>query len=187
MGIYDRNYFRGSSGGWGAGPSSWPPVCKAIVLVNICVFIAQITVTRLPTIEEIRDQYGANFRDHFVENYIEEHTADKVNVDADKHRQIADRKYHEFLADQVVNSPRASVVQDWLELDTSKVKQGQIWRILTSAFCHDRSGLWHILFNMLGLIWFGITLEHMYGDREFLLFYLTAAILSGLAFVGLDL
>ena len=68
MGIYDRNYFRGSSSGWGAGPSSWPPVCKAIVLMNIGVFVAQIMITRLPTIDEIRDQYGTNFRDHFVEN-----------------------------------------------------------------------------------------------------------------------
>ncbi len=40
---------------------------------------------------------------------------------------------------------------------------------------------------MLGLIWFGIALEYMYGSREFLLFYLASAILSGLAFVGLDL
>lgn len=40
---------------------------------------------------------------------------------------------------------------------------------------------------MLGLIWFGIALEYMYGSREFFLFYLSAAILSGLASVGIDL
>ena len=40
---------------------------------------------------------------------------------------------------------------------------------------------------MLGLIWFWIALEYMYGELEFLLFYLAAAILTGLAYVGLDL
>jgi membrane associated rhomboid family serine protease len=102
-------------------------------------------------------------------------------------RREAERKYHEYLVDAVAMSPRVSIVQQWLELDTNKIMQGQIWRILTSAFCHDRHGLLHILFNMLGLIWFGIALEYMYGEREFLLFYLSAAMLSGLAYVGLDL
>ncbi len=52
MGIYDRNYFQGSSGGWGSGPGSWPPVIKSIVMINIGVFIAQLMITRPPTIEE---------------------------------------------------------------------------------------------------------------------------------------
>jgi hypothetical protein len=40
---------------------------------------------------------------------------------------------------------------------------------------------------MVLLYWFGCTLESMYGSREFLLFYLAAALASALAFVGLDL
>ena len=40
---------------------------------------------------------------------------------------------------------------------------------------------------MLFLYWFGCTIEAMYGSREFLLFYLAAAVVAGLAFVGLDL
>jgi membrane associated rhomboid family serine protease len=67
------------------------------------------------------------------------------------------------------------------------VHQGQVWRLLTHAFCHDRHSIWHIVFNMLLLFWFGPTLESMYGSREFLLFYLTAAVVAGLFFVGLDL
>jgi membrane associated rhomboid family serine protease len=83
--------------------------------------------------------------------------------------------------------PRVSVVQEWLELDTNKVCKGQIWRLITSAFCHNRLDLLHILFNMLGLIWFGIALEQMYGSREFLLFYLASALISSLSYVALDL
>ena len=218
VGIYDRNYFRGSSGGWGSGPGSWPPVCKAIVFINIGVFIAQILFTRPPTIDEVnRNPYGIDPKYDFVEGWIENHrkpsgetfenqevestesgetssetvasaTENGVGSDGedDALRREGERKYHEYLVDAAAMAPRVSIVQDWLELDTNKVRQGQVWRILTSAFCHDRHGLLHILFNMLGLIWFGIALEYMYGEREFLLFYLAAAILSGLAYVGLD-
>jgi membrane associated rhomboid family serine protease len=67
------------------------------------------------------------------------------------------------------------------------VKSGQLRRLLPAAFCHDRYGIWHIVFNMLFLYWFGCTLESMYGSREFLFFYLTSAVVSSLAFVALDL
>jgi membrane associated rhomboid family serine protease len=83
---------------------------------------------------------------------------------------------------------KVSLIQEWFELDTNKVVWGgQVWRLLTHAFCHDRYSLFHILLNMLCLYWFGGTLETMYGGREFLLFYLTAAVVAALAFVGLDL
>jgi membrane associated rhomboid family serine protease len=59
--------------------------------------------------------------------------------------------------------------------------------LLTCAFCHARGSIFHILFNMLFLWWFGPTLERMYGSREFLLFYLAAAMISSLAYVALDL
>ncbi|MCB1097217.1 MAG: rhomboid family intramembrane serine protease [Verrucomicrobiae bacterium] len=80
-----------------------------------------------------------------------------------------------------------SVVENWLALDTSGVLHGQIWRLFTSAFCHDPSGLMHILFNMLILWWFGKTLEQRYGSREFLLFYLAGALCASIAFIGIDL
>ena len=81
---------------------------------------------------------------------------------------------------------RTSIVQEWFELNPKKtVEQGQIWRLVTSAFCHDRHGLWHILFNMLLLCWFGQRLERMYGSTEFLLFYLVATVCASLAYVGL--
>jgi membrane associated rhomboid family serine protease len=82
---------------------------------------------------------------------------------------------------------RISVVQEWLQLDTEKtVYQGQLWRLITCAFCHDRDNLLHIIINMFVLYMFGRTLESIYGPREFLLFYLAAAIVASVAFVGLQ-
>jgi len=69
-----------------------------------------------------------------------------------------------------------------MELDAQAVCNGQIWRLLTHAFMH--AGITHILFNMLFLWWFGTDVEDLYGPVEFLTFYLTAAVVAGLAFVA---
>src|SRR4051794_10108995 len=55
-------------------------------------------------------------------------------------------------------------------LDRSLVMEGQVWRLLTYAFLHDPGNLWHILFNMLFLWWFGSDMEDLLGPREFLAF-----------------
>lgn len=68
-------------------------------------------------------------------------------------------------------------------LERSLVLEGQVWRLLTYAFLHDPSSLWHILFNMLFLWWFGSDMEDLLGPREFLAFYLVAALVGGLAFM----
>ena len=49
-------------------------------------------------------------------------------------------------------------------------------RLLSYAFLHDPGDIFHILFNMLFLWWFGSDVEDLYGPREFLSFYLTAAL-----------
>jgi membrane associated rhomboid family serine protease len=71
---------------------------------------------------------------------------------------------------------------DWLVLDVEQVLHGQIWRLLTYAFLHDPGNIWHIVFNMLFLWWFGSDIEDIYGAHEFLTVYLLSAVLGGLAF-----
>jgi membrane associated rhomboid family serine protease len=91
-------------------------------------------------------------------------------------------------ADALDHPGRVSVVQEWCELSPEKTaQQGQLWRLLTCAFCHDRAAVWHILFNMVLLYWFGTRLETIHGTREFVLFYLAAALCSSLAYVALAL
>ncbi len=86
-------------------------------------------------------------------------------------------------------------VARWLALDSSEVVHGQIWRLVTYAFCHGSrqqigdSGaapLLHLVFNMFCLWWFARTIEDRLGSREFLAFYLLAAVFSGLAHIGLE-
>src|SRR6516162_8911981 len=40
---------------------------------------------------------------------------------------------------------------------------GQVWRLLTHAFLHSQDSLWHLVFNMALLWWFGSDMEDHYG------------------------
>jgi membrane associated rhomboid family serine protease len=73
-----------------------------------------------------------------------------------------------------------SEVTYWLSLRSTEFLQGQIWRIITYAFCHDENNIWHILFNMLGLYFFGREIEQRVGRTEFIAFYILAAVIAGL-------
>jgi membrane associated rhomboid family serine protease len=53
------------------------------------------------------------------------------------------------------------------------------WQIVTYMFVHG--GLSHLFFNMLGLLFFGVSAEKAVGSKEFLLFYLLTGTLSGIA------
>jgi len=82
-------------------------------------------------------------------------------------------------------------ITSWLSLSLSDLGSFQIWRLLSYGFCHAVEGdgaVWHIVFNMLFLWMFGRMVEGIYGSREFLVFYLTGIVFSGIAqivFMGL--
>lgn len=61
----------------------------------------------------------------------------------------------------------------------------RLWEFLTFQFLHDPTGLMHILFNSIGLYFFGPFVERWWGSgQKFLLFYLLCGIAGGLGFVG---
>jgi len=53
------------------------------------------------------------------------------------------------------------------------------WQFLTYMFMHG--GLGHLFFNMFALWMFGMELEHKWGSRQFLLFYLVCGLGAGIA------
>ncbi|MFM9073957.1 MAG: rhomboid family intramembrane serine protease [Bacteroidota bacterium] len=61
----------------------------------------------------------------------------------------------------------------------------QLYQLFTYMFAHG--GLWHIFFNMLALASFGPILESYWGERKFLVFYITTGIGAGLIYAGLNL
>lgn len=124
MGIYDREYYRGESGGSGlfGGVS---PVCNALIAINVAVFVLQAI----------------------------------FNVDP-------------------------GLVRDWLAASPDEIwRHGRVWQLLTATFLHDQRYVWHILGNMLFLWFVGREMESLYGGRDFLAFYLVAAVFSTLVWV----
>ncbi|HEY3787858.1 MAG TPA: rhomboid family intramembrane serine protease, partial [Urbifossiella sp.] len=159
MGIYSRDYYRDLT------PSPWSfertPVVKLVIAINVVIYLALVLYVRPPVVPE-----------------------EARHMKDDSDQALTERQLFELMR----TMRPVSVIQEWLELDTNKVvREGQVWRLITHAFCHDRLSVFHILINMFLLFWFGRTLELMYGSREFLLFYLTAAVVAGLAFIALDL
>lgn len=71
-------------------------------------------------------------------------------------------------------------------LSMNGLKTGYFWEPLTYMFLHDPVGPWHILCNMLGLYIFGTEFEKTFGRNRFLQFYITCAVVGGLAYLLLS-
>lgn len=74
-----------------------------------------------------------------------------------------------------------SQVFEWLALERDLLfESGQIWRLLTYAFCHSENQILHLICNMVALFFVGRIVAHKLGDREFLALYLVSAVFSGI-------
>jgi len=82
----------------------------------------------------------------------------------------------------------------WTEIDRTSmgllamnplavVSEGAWWQVFTYMYVH--ADVSHILFNMLGLFFFGLAVEEEMGSWEFLAFYHVTGVLAGLASLGI--
>jgi membrane associated rhomboid family serine protease len=69
-------------------------------------------------------------------------------------------------------------------LTRSGLGRGMVWQLVTYSLLHGN--LMHLLFNMLGLYFFGTELERLLGERLFLKLYLFCTIVAGLGWVLLS-
>jgi len=195
MGLEDRDYLkdeaaRYSGGGFGGGGGrsfgAESPMCRNILIVTIVVFLMQMFSARGWKDEELLAIHAQKLTN--LKAMIDEQQA-YGEVDPALQREY--NRLHNIGTPTAANldlpSTPGSSGGELLRMEPPKVMHGQIWRLLTYAFCHDRLWLGHILFNMIGLWIFGRRLEAMYGSREFLLFYLSGAVVAGLAYMALDL
>jgi membrane associated rhomboid family serine protease len=78
-----------------------------------------------------------------------------------------------------------SAVTNWLQLTGPDLYQrGQIWRLVSYAFCHSENQILHLIFNMMLLYFLGGMLLNLMGQREFLWFYLASAVFAGMCSVA---
>src|SRR5690606_17745899 len=57
------------------------------------------------------------------------------------------------------------------------------WTIITYAFVHDLSGIFHILFNMLVLYWFGRVFIEYLGSDKLIAVYVLGALAGGVFYL----
>jgi membrane associated rhomboid family serine protease len=63
----------------------------------------------------------------------------------------------------------------YFSVDTA-IRHLQVWRFITFQFLHSYDNILHLLFNMIGLYFFGPLIEYVLGSRRYLAFYLICGI-----------
>ncbi len=70
-----------------------------------------------------------------------------------------------------------------LALSTDGLKSGYVWQLLSFQFLH--AGFWHVVCNLVGLWFFGRTVEERLGAPAFLKLYFLAGLVGGVLQAGL--
>lgn len=65
-------------------------------------------------------------------------------------------------------------------LTVSGLGEGYLWQLITFQFLHAAPWPWHVLFNCLGLYFFGRSVEEALGSKRFLSLYFLAGVMGGL-------
>lgn len=163
MGLDNRDYMRDEAAArqyYGGGGGAMSNIVKTLIIVNAFVFLGQIFI-QVPI---SRSDFPLYFdTDGFSEQEI-------------------DQGYQEVR--DAGRLPRVPLLNMWFTLDSTKVFQGQIWRITTYDFLHSTDSIWHIFFNMFLLYLAGKPVADKYGQLEFLWFYLFAGAFSAVFYIA---
>lgn len=77
-----------------------------------------------------------------------------------------------------------TVIFDWFALVPAQVvTKFWLWQIFTYMFLHASNSVFHVVFNMLTLWWFGAELEERWGSRFFLTYYMVCGVGAGLIYL----
>src|SRR4030095_3200759 len=150
VGFENRDYTRegdytGTLAGWGIDYVS--PVVKWLIIANVVVWLLQIFFTRQFTKEDWQRQLHSK-PPALRQAYDQQEKAAAKQREKAKETAADDRNPSEDDTPPEYSwmQQRVSIVQEWLELDPRQVVyRGQLWRLVTYAFCHERSGVFHIL------------------------------------------
>ena len=69
---------------------------------------------------------------------------------------------------------------EYWALSNHGLKHGRFWQLITFQFLHAGPWPWHLLFNCLGLYFFGRSVEETLGPKGFLKLYFLSGLLGGL-------
>jgi len=69
-----------------------------------------------------------------------------------------------------------------LELNLSRVADGEVWRLLSYALVHDEERIFSLVFTVIIMLWIARQIEDLYGNKEFLALFLFSCLLGGAVF-----
>jgi rhomboid family protein len=210
MGIYDRDYIRsdnprrGGGGGFGspprlglAGMSRWSVntwiIVACIVVHVLTLFSGQYTFW-VPQQEYWLDTAPPNPTSYLVGRQPEEVSV--VERDPETGRESPAQIIGLRLSDPQTGQawgwrevvPRTDyTVTQWLHFSTARgFLKLEVWRLVTFQFLHSTNGIFHILFNMFALFFFGPLVERYLGSKRYLAFYLMCGISGALLYLILN-
>lgn len=77
--------------------------------------------------------------------------------------------------------PLEKFIDKWFAVSTYPLSESlQIWRIITYQFLHV--DIFHVLFNMLVLFFFGTMMEQMWGSKKFIIYFLACGAMGGIVY-----
>lgn len=165
MGIENRDYMRdGTPAAFRRrGRPAMQNIVKTLIIITVITFLAQIFVKAPIGLSDFATYYDT-----------EGFTAEEIQ-----------EGYRELRS--TGRLPEIPLLDQWFALDSSKVLQGQVWRLLTYCFLHSTSGPVHIFINMFMLHMLGRIVVDRYGGFEFLLIYLASGVFAGVVYVAWSL
>jgi len=202
MGIYDREYIRrqppgpGAYGGGGLGGVGglramrmWS-VNTWIIVICAAVFVLDFFFPQFPVDMGIQWREGVDVsRLHGVKLVMSDITVtarDRRGRPVGGERQIAAQTARGM---QIVGKRDVLYVRPlWKYLHFSTQRgfiQVEFWRLIGFQFLH--ANLTHILFNMIGLYFFGPMVERYLGSKRYLAFYLLCGIFGALLYCLLNI
>ena len=81
----------------------------------------------------------------------------------------------------MVGNPKG--ITGLLELNADAVFHGEVWRTLSYTLIHQPGNFLHVIFTVVFLLWIGRQVEDLYGNREFLAYFVFTSLLGGVAFL----
>lgn len=155
------------------------PIVKHLIITNVVIYVGLLLMY----------ESGATF---LYEDYFTLYKSNALGfrktleIDYETYY-LPSNQMENLSADQVnqyeqMNPGTKSRIQ---EIDNREGKFIPI-QLVTYFFNHSRSDLFHILFNMLALLFLGPITESVLGSRAFLKFYLFCGIVGGLMIAFLD-
>lgn len=165
MGFEDREYYRDASSD--AGGSGIPgfqfnrqTIITTLIVINVVIFFADTFTPKLTYFDLIENTLTAEEKANPPLRDLGDGTRVPIN------KILIDSHWLNYALALKVDQP-------W-----------KFWTFLTNGFAHSsldsQSGIFHILFNMLTLLFLGRPVEEHLGKAEFLKFYLVAIVIGSI-------